>query len=434
MREFAGAGDRRPARGDVATGLLPRFGDARLFAAGSEACDDTALVLDGLKQTPSLLAQGAGQRLEGAGAGGWVRDAPQVRFLGEDELRVAGHAAGEAVGQAEGGGEWQNGDAVRSAQGGGEGRHRHAQHVDPRVALRRHAPGGLRVEANGPGREPAGFFHPGPQPAQGAELGKREEGVRIRRHEEGEEGGGVLRGDARLVERAQIGDTCCERGRKLLRRPGAGLVPGARVDAQEAARESPAAQVGNRAGEPRREVGPGKRQPAGAGEVAHWVEAEVNVEAGGRQPPLRDMLGDDGRDAGTVEGGSLEADAHELEQDARQRGRQRPGIRQRKAEAARCRCARECKHEPARPAFEVGERQPVRLSGVGMVNALQDLPGAGLAAPERWVSLLRLLVQRLDNDAFPAAEDELLLKIRPLQDTLYLGEPGLAGGPGKCGS
>ena len=83
-------------------------------------------------------------------------------------------------------------------------------------------------------------------------------------------------------------------------------------------------------------------------------------------------------------------------------------------------------------AFEIGERELVRLSRIGMVDPLRHAPAAGLLARNRRGSF-RLRIERLDLDAVMGAGDELLLEIRALQHALDELEPLLAGGLREIG-
>ena len=68
--------------------------------AGDEAVQDAAFRFDRLELLPRRFAKRIGQRLDAAGAGGRVGDEIDMAFAGQDELRVAGDAAGKGVRQA----------------------------------------------------------------------------------------------------------------------------------------------------------------------------------------------------------------------------------------------------------------------------------------------------------------------------------------------
>ena len=94
--------------------------------------------LDLGEPVPGRLREGVGERLDVPGAPGRVEDAREVPLLDQQAGGVPGDPAGEGVGQAQRGVERLHGDDVGAAHARGEAGDRRAQHVDPRVALRRH--------------------------------------------------------------------------------------------------------------------------------------------------------------------------------------------------------------------------------------------------------------------------------------------------------
>ena len=93
-----------------------------------------------------------------------------------------------------------------------------------------------------PGGEPAALLDARPQPAQGAELGHRQEQVGIGGEPERQRVARRLGRHAPGVERAEVADAGGQNGGELLRLGGAGLVVHPPVGAQQAAPEAAVAQ------------------------------------------------------------------------------------------------------------------------------------------------------------------------------------------------
>ncbi len=85
-----------------------------------------------------------------------------VCLLDEDCLGVAGDAASEGIGKAKRGAEGQNRHRIGAADCGAERRNRAAHDIRLGIALRHHAPGGLRGDEGGTGLEAAGRFGASP--------------------------------------------------------------------------------------------------------------------------------------------------------------------------------------------------------------------------------------------------------------------------------
>jgi hypothetical protein len=206
VRKLACAGDRIAPGRHSHLALRARRCDAGLKCPAPEAFDDAAVPFDGLEQSPRLVAQGIGQRLETACARSGIGDAGEVCLLHEDQAGVSCKPAGECVRQAEGGREGQHRDRVRATEAGREGRDGRAQQVHPRIAPGRHPPRGFGVEAKGLRREAAALLNARPKQAQGSELGDRQEFVRIGDEKEREGVAGVIERLASGFEGPQIGD------------------------------------------------------------------------------------------------------------------------------------------------------------------------------------------------------------------------------------
>ena len=76
--KFAGAGDGILAACDVARTCGARGRDSRLELAGGERGVEAAGTLDILKKPPGCFAQAIRQGFEGSGAGGGIRNPPEV--------------------------------------------------------------------------------------------------------------------------------------------------------------------------------------------------------------------------------------------------------------------------------------------------------------------------------------------------------------------
>src|ERR1700704_4769592 len=93
--------DRKGLRRD---GLLPcRRSRANLPVrhAGLQTLEHPALCLETLEQTPRAYAKRIRQRFKTPGTGGGIGDPCEVRLMDENQLRVAGDAPREFIGQAE---------------------------------------------------------------------------------------------------------------------------------------------------------------------------------------------------------------------------------------------------------------------------------------------------------------------------------------------
>ena len=156
-----------------------------------------------LELRPRLPAQLARERFKGAGAGCRVFDPPEVRLIQEDELRVAGDAAGEGIGQAERRRERQDRDRISPAEAGRESGRRRPQDVHPRIVPRRHAPGRLRVQPHRLRREAGDLLDARPETPQRAQLGDGEELVGIGDEQEGQRVARRLEGPAARFEQRE---------------------------------------------------------------------------------------------------------------------------------------------------------------------------------------------------------------------------------------
>ena len=96
---------------------------------------------------------------------------------------------------------------------------------------------------------------------------------------------------------------------------------------------------------------------------------------------LLDERGDERRHRPAGEGRGLDAQRDQVEHDARQRALQVLGLVGDEAIAARARCAGEHEREPGGAVFEVVQRLGIGGRRIGMIDALQHLPG--LRGPAR---------------------------------------------------
>ena len=141
-----------------------------------------------LSHSPSVIASNVPEPAAGS-ATRW-----RFAFFDEHVLRIAGDAAGEAVRQAKRAREGENGDAVGPGHPRRECRDAWRGACPPRVAPRRHAPGALRVNADGSRREPAGLLHPTPEEAQCTQLRQSHDEIGVGREHE-------IKAPPRLLER-----------------------------------------------------------------------------------------------------------------------------------------------------------------------------------------------------------------------------------------
>ena len=163
--------------------------------------DEPAAGFDVLKVLPRLFGQLFGEVLDEPRSAGRVEHPPDVGFLQQQQLRVAGDAPakpGAMPGNPFGNRhiERVHQHRVGTADARGERGQRGAQHVHPRIALRHHRQRRDGVHGGGTGVRLAHHFgHPGPQLARGAQLRDRHELVVI---------GGETEAD--LPQRIRYGD------------------------------------------------------------------------------------------------------------------------------------------------------------------------------------------------------------------------------------
>ena len=216
------------------------LGQTRPQRPGGERDLDPALALDLLEQSPGLCAKTVRQRLEAAGAGGGIVDHSEVGFVDQHALDVTGKAARRRVRKPERQRHRQHGDRIRPAETCGEGRGGRTHHIGPGIALGHHPPGGLGVEAQRGRRKPARRLDPRPEPAHCPNLGEADEHVRVERQQHRDLFARGVEGQARLLQRAEVGDTCRQNGGKFQSLSGAGLVPGPAIREKRPCLPSPA--------------------------------------------------------------------------------------------------------------------------------------------------------------------------------------------------
>ena len=163
FRKFADTGDGQAAGPDILQATIARIADH----LGDESVAKRA-AMPGLavmfcvsmswNSDHALVASSSVRASISARTGGGINRAVQVRFIGEDQAGVACEPPRRAIRQPESRREWQHLHQIRTAHTGREGRDGVAQQVHMRIAPSQHAPGGFRVQPDGPGREATGLF------------------------------------------------------------------------------------------------------------------------------------------------------------------------------------------------------------------------------------------------------------------------------------
>ena len=254
QRVLAARDRRLPGGADGGYVLL----DQAAFQRGPGA----AGFVDLLEPLPRSVAKRLRQRLDGAGARRRIGDLGEMRFLEQHQLRVARHAPGESVRQAERKRVRQRDDVVGAAKPGGGNRDGRAQHVHIGVAFGQHPPRGLGGDRRFLRRQTAGLLDARPQFANGAEFGHGQELVGVGGEPEIDHAPRGIERDAAGFKRAQAIDRGGERKSQLLRFRSAGIVNDAAVGNDEGPGEALLGKAAHSGGEALRQFAP--RLRAGA--------------------------------------------------------------------------------------------------------------------------------------------------------------------------
>ncbi len=186
----------------------------------------------------------------------------------------------------------QYGDGVGAAEAGGEGRHRRAQHVHVGVALRQHAPRGIGGDEQRFRCQAAGLFDPRPQQPQRAEFCQRQKLVGVGGEPRIDHALRIFERDARLLDRAQIGDTASQHECQFLHLGSAGIMDHASIGGGERALEAHRGKTLDRTRDGRDDFAPaiGTVSPHRAG--PERVEPEADIAGGGIDAFALDVFGD----------------------------------------------------------------------------------------------------------------------------------------------
>ena len=253
---------------------------------------DAAGLLDLLEQRPCGFAELPRQRFDAAGAGCGIADLGEVGFFQQHQLRVARGAAGERIGQSQGQRVRQYGDGVGAAEAGGEGRHRRAQHVHVGIALRQHAPRGIGRNEQRLRCQAAGLFDPRPQQPQRAEFCQRQKLIGIGGEPRIDHALRIFERDARLLDRAQIGDTASQHERQFLHLGSAGIMDHPSIGDGERALEAHRGKTLDRAGDGGHDLVPAIGTGAPHRTGPERVEPEADIAGGGIDAFALDVFGD----------------------------------------------------------------------------------------------------------------------------------------------
>ena len=198
---------------------------------GGDGLVERGAGLQGLHDVPGGRGEVVGEPLDRPGAAGGVGDGADVRLVGQQRHLVAGDAAAEGVGAAEGPVEGLHGDGVGAADRRGEGGDRGAEHVDPGVVRAHHRPAGdgvLPLRRRGAAPQISSSRDQSSRAARS--LAMVEELVVGRGVAELDQAGGPLDVDAGRLEDAQDPRGGDDRPAELLGVGGAPVVDGGGVD------------------------------------------------------------------------------------------------------------------------------------------------------------------------------------------------------------
>ena len=215
--KFAHAGQCILAACNVFGALSESSGNSFGERFGCKRSAQSAFFLDGLKQRPCMIAKLLRQRFKRAAASGGIRNAREMRFFQQHQLRVARAAAGKGIGQAQRLREGQHTDAIRAANASREYGDRCAQHVHERIAPRHHAPRRFSMHMRCGRAQAAGNLYFCPQTAQRAQFGDAKKFIRINRNAKRDGLGGIRKAHALSFQCAQAGQSRGERIAQFLR-------------------------------------------------------------------------------------------------------------------------------------------------------------------------------------------------------------------------
>ncbi len=256
VRKLTRARQHLTSLGDIGLAHGPHCGDLALDQILFERGEDPAGLFDLLKQRPCGFAKLSCQCFDAAGAGGGIADLGEVGLFQQHQLCVARGTPGERIGQSQSQRVRQNGDGISAAEAGGEGRHRRAQHVHVRVALRQHAPGRISRDEQRFWRQAAGLFDPRPQQPQRPEFRQRQELVGVGGQPRIHHALRIFERNACLFGRAQIGCAGGQHKCQFLHLRSAGIMDHPPIGSCERAFEAHRGEAFDRARDGGHDLGP----------------------------------------------------------------------------------------------------------------------------------------------------------------------------------